>query len=89
VNRPSHASASLPEPTIRMSEGWHCLHLYYRVDQTALNALDTAAKSAGRDELVRILDPQRDSAPQRMQTSLVSGHTTSSAPTTLMHRMWW
>ncbi|GIS60950.1 MAG: hypothetical protein CM1200mP2_31750 [Planctomycetaceae bacterium] len=30
MNRPPHAAASLPDPTIRMSEGWHCLHMYYR-----------------------------------------------------------
>ena len=74
MNRPSHTSASLPEPTICTSEGWHCLHLYYRVDQKALNALDSTAKSTGRDELIRILDPERENAPQRMQTSIVSGH---------------
>jgi hydrogen peroxide-dependent heme synthase len=70
----SHAPRPLPEPTIRMSEGWHCLHLYYQVDQKELNRLDEAARTRGREELARLLDPARDGAPQRLQTSLVSGH---------------
>ena len=74
MNRPTHAPQSLPEPTIRISEGWHCLHLYYRVDQAALSALDEPARARGRDELAQILDPNREGAPQRMQTSVVPGH---------------
>jgi chlorite dismutase len=57
-----------------MTEGWHCLHVYYRVDQKELNRLDEAARARGRDELVRLLDPEREGAPQRVQTSVVSGH---------------
>lgn len=57
-----------------MSEGWHCLHLFYSVDQSALNALDDSARQQGREELARILDPDRDGAPARLQTSVVSGH---------------
>jgi hydrogen peroxide-dependent heme synthase len=64
----------LPEPTIRMTEGWHCLHVYYRVDQRELNRLDEAARARGREEVVRLLDPERDGAPQRLQTSIISGH---------------
>jgi peroxiredoxin len=75
VSHPSHsAPRPLPEPTIRMTEGWHCLHLYYRVDQKELNRLDEAALAKGRAELVRLLDPEREGAPQRLQTSIVSGH---------------
>jgi hydrogen peroxide-dependent heme synthase len=74
VNRPTHAPQSLPEPTIRMAEGWHCLHLYYRVDQAALNALDDSARARGREELAQLLDSDRAGAPQRLQTSIVPGH---------------
>lgn len=77
MSRPPQSAPAprpLPEPTIRMTEGWHCLHLYYRVDQTELNRLDDAARAGGRAELVRLLDPERDGAPQRLQTSIVSGH---------------
>jgi chlorite dismutase len=79
VNAPAHPSrppapAPLPDPTIRLSEGWHCLHLYYRVDQRELNRLDEPTRARGRAELVQLLDPERAGAPQRLQCWLVSGH---------------
>ena len=65
MNRPPHAAASLPDPTIRMSEGWHCLHMYYQVDAAALAGLDADARARGRDELITALDPGADGAPER------------------------
>ncbi len=50
---PQSAPRPLPEPTIRMTEGWHCLHLYYRVDQKELNRLDEAARARGREPSLR------------------------------------
>ncbi|MGC1274772.1 MAG: hydrogen peroxide-dependent heme synthase [Planctomycetaceae bacterium] len=73
MNRPA-APADLPEPTIRMTEGWHCLHLYYKVDPKELNALSEKDRAAGREEVAHLLDPTRDGAPERLQTSVVSGH---------------
>jgi len=57
-----------------MSEGWHCLHLFFRVDQKELNALSEGDRTAGRDEVARLLDPEREGAPERVQTAAVSGH---------------
>ena len=57
-----------------MSEGWHCLHIFYRVDQQALGQITASDRSRGREELSRILEPGIDEAPQRLQTSVVSGH---------------
>ncbi|MEX0724937.1 MAG: chlorite dismutase family protein, partial [Planctomycetaceae bacterium] len=71
--RPAHAAPSTP-PTIKMTEGWHCLHLYYRVDPTALALLSESARAHGKEELVELLRPDRDGAPVRMQSSVVSGH---------------
>lgn len=73
MNRP-HAPSQLPEPTVRMTEGWHCLHLFYRVDPQALAGLSAADRAEGRAEVARLLDPARDGAPERLQTSVVSGH---------------
>src|SRR5262245_36301008 len=76
--RPAHPGAppQAPpsEPTIKMTGGWHSLHLYYRVCPSALAQLDDSRRAAGREELARILDPARDGAPTRIQTSVVSGH---------------
>lgn len=74
MNRPTHAASQLPEPTIRMSEGWHCLHIYFQVQQQELALLSVAERAEGREQLAEILNPERDGAPIRMQSSLVSGH---------------
>lgn len=58
------------EPT----EGWHCSHLYYRFDRAALAKLSGDELRAGREETLAILDPAGEGAPQRLQTSVVSGH---------------
>lgn len=57
-----------------MTEGWHCLHMYYRVDQRALMALDPSDRAFGRAEVIDILNPQGEYVPIRMQTSVVTGH---------------
>lgn len=57
-----------------MSEGWHCLHLYYTVDQERLNAISGGTREDGRSELADILNSERDGAPLRVQTSVASGH---------------
>jgi hydrogen peroxide-dependent heme synthase len=73
MNRPP-APGPLPDPTIKMTEGWHCLHLFYRVAQAELNRLSQIDRGAGREELVELLRSDRDGAPQRVQASAVSGH---------------
>lgn len=57
-----------------MSEGWHCLHIYYRIDQKELNDIAEADRGRGRERLAEILNPEREGAPERLQTSIVSGH---------------
>jgi chlorite dismutase len=57
-----------------MNDGWHCLHLYYRVCPSALGKLSASERGAGKEELVRLLDSNREGAPTRVQTSVVSGH---------------
>ena len=46
---------NLPAPTIKMSKGWHCLHLYYAINQEGLEMLDgdgtDSARSEARTEL--------------------------------------
>ena len=57
-----------------MAEGWHCLHIYYRINQAALTALSAGDRDYGRSEVIEILNPDGDYVPQRMQVSVVSGH---------------
>ena len=72
--RPGHQQEALPDPTIRMADGWHCLHVYYQVDPAELDKLDASARGEGREQLIEALNPQRDGAPERLQDSAVSGH---------------
>ncbi len=74
MNRPPHTSAPLPDPTPNMTEGWHCLHMYYRVDPGQLQQIDQSTRAAGREALLTLLNPEREDAPIRIQTSIVSGH---------------
>ncbi|MBX3441040.1 MAG: heme-dependent peroxidase [Planctomyces sp.] len=78
MNQPSHSpgrpAAPLPDPTIRMSQGWHCLHLYYRIDAGALARLSEAARAEGARQVAEALTPGRDGGPERMQAFAVSGH---------------
>ena len=59
---------------MRIADGWHCLHLYYRVDQAALAKFDESQRRNGAAELISLLNPERSGAPERLQTFLVSGH---------------
>jgi chlorite dismutase len=52
-----------------MSEGWHCLHVFYRV-----RLLPDDLPSAAKPELTSVLDPEGPQAPARLQVSVVSGH---------------
>ena len=72
MNRPPQAA--LPEPTTKLSEGWHCLHIYYRVDQGALNAIGKSDRDWGRGELMHWLNSEREDAPQRLLAAVMSGH---------------
>lgn len=53
-----------------MTEGWHCLHMYYRLRPQAADA----ASGHAREELIALLDPKDPAAPERLQVSVVSGH---------------
>lgn len=74
MQRPHGPAAPLPEPTVLMKDGWHCLHIYYKVDQKALIALAPTDLAFGRAEVIEILRPDGDYVPTRMQVSVVSGH---------------
>src|SRR5262245_51528473 len=66
-----------PQPvpiSLEPADGWHCTHLYYRFDRGVLAKFSPDALRAAREEAVAILDPAGADAPQRLQTSVVSGH---------------
>lgn len=72
--RPASTGEELPDPTIEPTEGWHCSHLYYSFDRAALKALSETELAEGRRELIAALDSEGGEAPERLQTSVVSGN---------------
>jgi len=78
---PSPAST---EVSLSPAEGWHCTHTFYRFDRQALKGLTAAELAEGKKTFAALLDPaaangdgpnaENTSRPQRLQTSLVSGH---------------
>jgi peroxiredoxin len=62
------------EPSVKLDEGWHCSHLYYKFDRVVLASMVPEEIKAGCDSIVSILDPEAEEAPARLQTSIVSGH---------------
>ena len=72
--RPGQPTEQLPAPTICLSTGWHCLHLYYRVNALALTTLSASEIESGREELRQLLVPGREGGPERLQVFAVSGH---------------
>ncbi|MCH5376208.1 MAG: chlorite dismutase family protein, partial [Planctomycetes bacterium] len=69
---------SQPSPPTDVSlepmEGWHCSHLYYRFDRSAIRRFSPPELSHARAEMVAALDPAGPDATARLQTSVVSGH---------------
>jgi chlorite dismutase len=74
MNRPGPGSEPLPEPTTLLQTGWHCLHLYYSVDAAAWKALSAEERQQGAQAVMALLDPERDGAPERIQTFITAGH---------------
>lgn len=70
MNRPGRPPQDLPDPTTKLAEGWHCLHIYYRVRPNPKGV----SLLAGREELIKILDPEGPAAPERLHLSATSGH---------------
>jgi chlorite dismutase len=65
---------NIPEPSLIPAEGWHCQHLYYRFDRAVLAAMDGGQVADGCQAIVRVLDEEGAHRPERLQTSIVSGH---------------
>lgn len=73
MNYPTRGAAPV-EPSLTLEEGWHCSHLFYRFDRGVIDSLAPSQIKDGREAIASALDPEPADAPQRVQTSLVSGH---------------
>jgi chlorite dismutase len=73
MSQPTRPS-DLPEPSTHPSHGWHCTHIFYRWNRAILAGLSPEARQVGSEQLIRILDPQSETSPTRLQSFIVSGH---------------
>jgi chlorite dismutase len=71
-HRPA-SSAKIPA-TLTPENGWHFLHLFYRVDRDRLRGYGDAERAAGRDELAKALGAKRPGAVEQIQCFAVLGH---------------
>lgn len=73
MSQPARPS-DLPEPSTTPSNGWHCMHMFYRLNRALLSQRTLEQRSRGREQLASILDPAGADAPTRMQSFIISGH---------------
>lgn len=73
--RPAHTSSteSILPSLVPAGGGWHCSHLYYSFNRSALARLTSDERAAGTRDLVAALDPVGDDAPLRLQTTITAG----------------
>ena len=72
--RPPHNAPQLPEPTVRIENGWHCLHIYYKIDQASYKYLTHEEIESGKSQLCELLAKDREGLPERTQLCAVTGH---------------
>lgn len=74
TGRPGTRPSELPEPSVELTEGWHCLHVFYQFNRAVLQQMSAEQLSSGANALAAALDPQGSEATKRLQTFIVSGH---------------
>ena len=74
AQRPGVRPSELPEPSVQLTEGWHCSHIFYRFNRSELSRMTAEQRATGREQLAAVLDPQNADAPKRLQTFIISGH---------------
>lgn len=77
VGRP-HAGRPGAEPQAAASlvpeEGWHFLHLFYRIDRARLADMPASRREQGAEELRRILADRPAGGPEQLQCLAMPGH---------------
>lgn len=68
------ASSTQVPATLVPQEGWHFLHVFYRIDRGALANLPAEVRREGIEVLKRVLDPAAPNAPNQLQCFAVPGH---------------
>jgi hydrogen peroxide-dependent heme synthase len=74
MSRPSAHETPSVDPLQPVAGGWHCSHLFYSFDRGVLAQLGSDHVGVGREWLIRLLDPNGEEAPTRLQVTVTSGH---------------
>lgn len=70
----THEPPSQTPATLVPEEGWHFLHLFYRVDRGRLLELPADRREQGIAELKRVLTERTPGGPEQIQCFAVPGH---------------
>jgi chlorite dismutase len=60
--------------TLVPEQGWHFLHLFYKIDRDHLAKLSSHDRQRGLEELLRVLRAKAPGAPEQFQCFAVPGH---------------
>ncbi len=71
-HRPA-SSAQVPA-TLVPEQGWHCLHVFYKVDRATLAALSDAARAEGREVIKQALDRTSPGSVEQSHCFAIPGH---------------
>jgi peroxiredoxin len=68
------ASSEQIPATLVPAQGWHFLHLFYRVDRARLALISAEHRQRGLEDLRRVLRAKPPGAPEQIQCFAVPGH---------------
>jgi peroxiredoxin len=71
--RPAPSPEGQPTPSLVPDEGWHTVHLYYRLRRDVLAHFSEPQKAAAREQWLEMLDPEGPDAPPRIIAFTVMG----------------
>lgn len=78
-NRPASAGpqpgpSGVFEATLVPENGWHFLHLFYKIDRAVMAQLSESDRQQGREQLLQALDKTNTSGVEQLQSFAIVGH---------------
>lgn len=73
MNAPTGRPQNLPEPSVKLTEGLHCSHFFYRFRREVLQGLSGRQLRSGKQQFCEAL-AGTDGGPTKLQKYIISGH---------------
>jgi hydrogen peroxide-dependent heme synthase len=70
----THHTRDLAAASTQPEVGWHCSHLFYRWDRSALESFTSESRLQGVAQFLQLFDGAFPMVTQRLQLSIVAGH---------------